>query len=92
MKHADPNSLVITLPADQMELLDDVVLSGDYASKDDIVREALRLWEPQSSAEAQRIVAWHRHEHEEGLASGLAEDLSPEERLARVKAGSGARD
>lgn len=48
MKHADPNSLVITLPADQMELLEDVVLSGDYASKDDIVREALRLWEQQS--------------------------------------------
>jgi Arc/MetJ-type ribon-helix-helix transcriptional regulator len=86
MKHADPNSLLITLPADQMERLDEAVNSGDYASRHEVVLEALRLWEERQAVEADHLVAWHRHEHEEGLASGLAEDLSPEERLARLKA------
>jgi Arc/MetJ-type ribon-helix-helix transcriptional regulator len=86
MKHANPNSLTITLPADQMERLDEAVQSGEYASKHEVVLEALRLWEEQQIGHAERMAAWHRHEHEEGLASGLAEDLSPEERLARFKA------
>jgi antitoxin ParD1/3/4 len=86
MKHADPNSLVITLPADQMERLDEAVQSGGYASKTDVVLEALRLWEERHATETEQILAWHRYEHEQGLASGLAEDLSPEERLSRMKA------
>jgi Arc/MetJ-type ribon-helix-helix transcriptional regulator len=86
MKHADPNSLVITLTADQMERLDEVVQSGEYASKLDVVMDALQLWERHHTEEADRVTAWHRHEHEEGLASGLAEDLSPEERLVQIKA------
>lgn len=86
MKHADPNSLVLTLPADQMERLDEAVQSGEYASRTEVVLDALRLWEEVHATEAEQILAWHRYEHEQGLASGLAEDLSPEERLARIKA------
>lgn len=44
MKHASPQSLVITLPADQMERLDELVESGEYSSRDDVVVEALKLW------------------------------------------------
>ncbi len=86
MRHADPNSLVITLPANQMERLDQLVASGEYASRDEVVIDALKLLAARHATETDQIVAWHRHEHEEGLASGLAEDLSPEERLARFKA------
>jgi len=86
MKHADPNSMTIVLHADQMERLEEVVRSGEYTSTVDVVVEALQLWERHHSEEADRIVAWHRREHEEGLASGLAEDLSPEERLAQIEA------
>lgn len=86
MKHADPNSLLVTLPADQMERLNDLVESGEYASRDEVILDALRLWEEQHTEEGDRLVAWHRREHEEGLASGLAEDLSPEQRLLQIKA------
>jgi antitoxin ParD1/3/4 len=114
MKHAGPNCLTIILPAGQMERLDEAVKTGEYASKTDVVLEALRLWEERNALDSiddddlkreyeaglasgepvavaipefvDRITAWHRREHEEGLASGLAEDLSPEERLARFKA------
>ena len=86
MKHADPNSLLVTLPADQMEWLDELVDSGEYGSKEDVVREALELWEQHHAKEAAHLVAWHRHEHEAGLASGLAEDLSPEDLLLQFKA------
>lgn len=86
MKHADPNSLLITLPADQMDRLDELVESGEYGSKDDVVLEALKFWEERHSMEAEQLVAWHRREHEAGLASGLADDLSPEERLLQFKA------
>lgn len=84
MKHADPNSLTIVLPADQMERLDEAVQSGEFASKDEVVLEALKLWHETHLAESE--TAWLRREHEEGLASGLAEDLSKEELLARIKA------
>jgi Arc/MetJ-type ribon-helix-helix transcriptional regulator len=86
MKHADPNSLTIVLPAEQMERLDEAVQSGEYHSRADVVVEALQLWERHHTEEADRITAWHRREHEEGLASGLAEDMSPEDRLAQIKA------
>lgn len=92
MKHADPNSLTIVLPADQMERLDEAVQSGEYASRAEVILEALRLWEEQHGGHADRMMAWHRYEHEQGLASGLAEDLSPEERLARFKADFAAHE
>lgn len=84
MKHADFKSFEITLPAEQMERLDEAVRSGEYASKDDIIVEALKLWNESHMAESE--TAWLRREHEEGLASGMAEDLSKEELLARIKA------
>lgn len=69
-----------------MERLDELVESGEYASKDHVVLEALKLWEEHHADDPERIIAWHRQEHEKGVASGLAEDLSPEERLSRIKA------
>jgi putative addiction module CopG family antidote len=87
MKHANANSLQVTLPAEQMERLDELVESGEYASRDDVVREALKLWEERHSLEeSAEETAWLKREHEEGLASGLSEDLSKEELLARFKA------
>jgi Arc/MetJ-type ribon-helix-helix transcriptional regulator len=89
MKDDEAYALVITLPADQIELLAELVDSGQYASRDEIVRDALRLWEERQSTDERRLVAWHKHEHQLGLASGLAADLSPDERLARFKADFG---
>jgi Arc/MetJ-type ribon-helix-helix transcriptional regulator len=87
MKHADPNSLLVTLPADQMERLNELVESGEYASKDEVILDALRLWEERHVLEeSAQETAWLKREHEEGLASGLAEDLTKEERLAQFKA------
>ena len=69
MKIADPISIVITLPADQMERLEERVESGEYASKQDAVLDALRLWEERNALEF-ADEAFLRTEYESGLASG----------------------
>ena len=69
MKHADANSLLITLPADQMQRLDEAVRSGEYSSKLDVVLDALKLWEGRSGMDALDD-DYLRQEYEAGLASG----------------------
>ena len=85
MKHADFNSLMISLPAEQMERLDEAVRSGDYASKDEIVVEALRLWDERNVLNAVGD-EYLKREYEAGLASGEAVAVSVPELLARFKA------
>jgi antitoxin ParD1/3/4 len=66
------------------------VQSGAYSSQGEILRQALDLWESQQDM-IDRETAWIKKEHQEGLASGLAEDLSLEELLAQMKAKFQAR-
>lgn len=90
MKHADPNSLVVTLPADQMERLDEAVQAGDYASRQDIVLEALRLWERNNTSDSIDDDDLKR-EYEAGLASGEPVAVAIPELVARFKAAKHAK-
>jgi antitoxin ParD1/3/4 len=90
MKHADPNSLTIILPADQMERLDEAVQSGDYASRQDVVLEALRLWEERAIADLVGDDDLKR-EYEAGLASGEPVAIAIPDLLARFKAARHAK-
>lgn len=90
MKHADPNSLVITLPADQMERLDEAVQSGSYASRTDVVLEALRLWEERNTLESTDDDLL-RQEYEAGLASGEPLAISIPQLVTQFKAAKHAK-
>ena len=85
MKHAGFNSFEITLPAEQMERLDEAVRSGDYGSKDEIVIEALRLWHERNILDAIDD-EYLKRQYEAGLASGEAVAVTVPELLARFKA------
>jgi antitoxin ParD1/3/4 len=89
MKHADPNSLTILLPADRMERLDEAVRSGEYASKSDVVLEALRLWTERNVTVA--VDDDLKKEYEAGLASGEPVAVSIPELVTRFKSARHAK-
>ncbi|MDB5526849.1 MAG: CopG family transcriptional regulator [Rhizobium sp.] len=91
MNHADPHSLVITLPADQMERLEEAVQSGEYASKLDVVMDALKLWEQRNTLESIDD-DYLRQEYEAGLASGEPVAVNIRDLLTTFKAAQHARD
>jgi antitoxin ParD1/3/4 len=82
--------ITVSVPAEKLARMADAVQSGAYSSQGEILREALDLWESQQDM-IDRETAWLKKEHEEGLASGIAEDFDPEERLAQLKAEFHAR-
>jgi putative addiction module CopG family antidote len=84
MKHDDANALVITLPADQLQRLSALVDSGQYASRDEIVRDALQLWE-ERQALASIDEQYLRSEYEAGLASGKPVAVSIPELVSAFK-------
>ena len=77
--------ITVSVPAEKLARMADAVQSGAYSSQGEILREALDLWESQQDM-IDRETAWLKKEHEEGLASGLAEDISKEELLKQIKA------
>ena len=90
MKHADPNSLVITLPADQMERLDEAVNSGEYASKHEVVIAALKLWEERNTLAAIDD-DYLKQEYEAGLVSGEPVAVDIRDLLTSFKAARHAK-
>ena len=90
MKHSDPNSLVITLPAEQMERLEEAVQSGEYTSKLDAVMDALKIWEQRNTLEAIDD-EYLKQEHEAGLASGEAVAVDIRDLLTAFKAAKHAQ-
>ena len=66
--------LSISLTASQLELVEQAVQSGDYASSSEVIREALREWK------ARRLLG---HLWDEGLASG---DAAEAETMEDIKA------
>jgi len=64
---AAAEKLSITLPHDLAEMVRSKVRSGDYASDSDVVRDALRLWQRQQAATAEKRV-WLRDKLERSLA------------------------
>ncbi|MEC5322153.1 ribbon-helix-helix domain-containing protein [Aurantimonas sp. A3-2-R12] len=71
---ADVKEISIVVPAEEAEALRTAVASGDYASTDEIMHEALRDWQDKrhaQTADATRL----RRKWQEGLASGQPELL-----------------
>lgn len=90
MKHADPNSLVITLPADQMERLDEIVQSGEYASKHEVILEALRLWEERNTLNSIDD-DFLKQEYDAGIVSGEPVAVDIRDLLTGFKAAKHAK-
>ena len=85
MSQSTLQKITVSVPPEKLARMADAVESGAYSSQGEILREALDLWESQQDL-IDRETAWLKREHEEGLASGVAEDFDPEERLAQLKA------
>lgn len=85
MTQSTLQKITVSVPSEKLDRMASAVESGAYSSQGEIFREALDLWESQQDL-IDRETAWLKKEHEEGLASGLAEDLSKEELLERIKA------
>ncbi|WP_206455573.1 ribbon-helix-helix domain-containing protein [Aurantimonas marina] len=71
---ADVKEISIVVPAEEAEALRTAVASGDYASTDEIMHEALRDWQDKRHAQtgdATRL----RGKWQEGLASGQSTSL-----------------
>jgi|EndMetStandDraft_4_1072995.scaffolds.fasta_scaffold705897_1 antitoxin ParD1/3/4 len=84
------HKITVSVSSEKLALMADAVESGEYNSQSEILQDALDLWESKQEL-IHRETEWLKREHEDGLASGLAEDLSPEERLRRIKAEFGSR-
>lgn len=71
--------ICISLTASQLQLVNDAVKSGDYASSSEVLREALREWK------AKRLLGqlW-----DEGIASG---DVEHAETIEDIKAAARQR-
>lgn len=74
----------ISLAAEQIEMLEDAVKGGDYATASDVVGEALRDW--QSRRELGDLdIEWLRLAVEEGRASGVAGKVDFDELRAEAR-------
>jgi antitoxin ParD1/3/4 len=60
----------ISLPLEMNTLINDAVISGDYASTSEVVRDALRDWKQKRLIQSQQIEEI-RQLWQEGLQSGL---------------------
>ena len=76
----------VSLPEELANFVKDKVAGGRYGSSSEVVREALRLLEKVEKREAERS-AELRRAWDEGLASGDAGELDPEDfkREARAR-------
>lgn len=82
--------ITVSVSREKLARMDEAVERGAYASQGQIVTEALDLWERQQDL-ADKDLIWLRREHEQGLASGLADDIDKNELLMRIKAEFRAR-
>ena len=68
----------VSLPLEMTNLINDAVISGDYASTSEVIREALRDWKQKRLIQLQNIdeikQLWH-----EGLESGSGQFKNIEE-------------
>jgi antitoxin ParD1/3/4 len=76
---ASMEKICISLTSSQLQLVNDAVKSGDYASSSEVLREALREWK------AKRLLGqlW-----DEGIASG---DVEHAETIEDIKAAARQR-
>jgi antitoxin ParD1/3/4 len=66
---AESDTITVSLPEDTSSLIRDAVASGDYASADEVVRDALRDWTLKRRI-AQTDLADMRRIVQEGIESG----------------------
>ena len=82
---ATVEKISIALPADMAALVRDAVGSGEYASSSEVIRDALREWKYKRVLR-QKAIEELRAAVEEGLKSGLGENLDIETIIERAKA------
>ena len=74
----------VSLEAEQVELLEDAVKSGAYATASDVIGEALEDWQSRRILENLDI-EWLRQAVQEGYASGIAGELDLDEVRAEAR-------
>ena len=82
---ATVEKISIALPPDMAALVRDAVGSGEYASSSEVIRDALREWKYKRVLR-QKAIEELRAAVEEGLKSGLGENLDIETIIQRAKA------
>ena len=82
---ATVEKISIALPPDMVALVRDAVDSGEYASSSEVIRDALREWKYKRLLR-QKAIEELRAAVEEGLKSGLGENLDIETIIQRAKA------
>ena len=82
---ATVEKISIALPPDMVALVRDAVDSGEYASSSEVIRDALREWKYKRVLR-QKAIEELRAAVEEGLKSGLGENLDIETIIQRAKA------
>lgn len=75
-----PN-IVFNANKEQSELIDGLIQSGEFKTRDEALNAAVKLLEGQGSAKLQRL----RRLIEEGLNSGPAEEWNAEDFLKEIK-------
>ncbi|MFN3687476.1 type II toxin-antitoxin system ParD family antitoxin [Salinarimonas sp.] len=87
-----PDKISVTMPPDMMRAVRESVESGEYASTNDAVRDAVRVWQRERAQRATRLDAIKDRVHRS--ISDPRRDVSDEEFDARLKAliGEDARD
>lgn len=84
------HTLTVSLTPQQSDRMKRAVDAGEYASRSEIVREALRLWEHQEEIRALELERLKRA-YAEGIASGEGEEVDPDTFLRELKAGRRGR-
>ncbi|RST88111.1 type II toxin-antitoxin system ParD family antitoxin [Aquibium carbonis] len=76
--------VTISLSTEQAERLRNAVASGAYASSDDVVQDALRLWELRERERAEDL-ARLKQAYVEGKHSGTPREIDRESFLADLR-------
>jgi antitoxin ParD1/3/4 len=78
-------TMKISLPEEFSAFVEAQVASGDYATPDDVCRDALRLMQQHVKDEAERL-EWLRQAYREGIESGDHGPLDVDALIAEAQA------
>lgn len=77
-------TMSISISPQQAGRIQQAVETGDYASNSEVLRDALRLWEQREEMRGLEIAKLKRA-YDEGMASGPARKVAPDELLKEFK-------
>ena len=78
-----PN-IIFTAKAEQSELIEGLIESGDYKTKEEVISAALKLLNGQAHAKQKRLTRLI----DEGIDSGEAVTVDKEKLLRKIRAGN----